>query len=214
MAQKKKKTTAATKRKSTSSRRRKSASSNRITQKRRAQLNQRWAFLSLFLSLLTFLALFRVDAGVINFLGDFARGAVGVGFIVLPFSLILVAGLLIISRGKPVKWRVVCALLIPYLTAAVAHAFVGTTDMSWAEMTASHGGVLAGYPTALLVSGISRIATVILLITATLFVILTAFNLTIMNVYDAVREFIAGMHHEVEYEEYEEEDVVEKEPEI
>ena len=178
MAQKKKKTTAATKRKSTSSRRRKSASSNRITQKRRAQLNQRWAFLSLFLSLLTFLALFRVDAGVINFLGDFARGAVGVGFIVLPFSLILVAGLLIISRGKPVKWRVVCALLIPYLTAAVAHAFVGTTDMSWAEMTASHGGVLAGYPTALLVSGISRIATVILLITATLFVTMLYANLS------------------------------------
>ncbi len=214
MAQKKKKATVATKRKNTSSRRRKSASTNRITQKRRAQLNQRWAFLALFLSLLTFLALFRVDAGVINFLGNFARGAFGVGFIVLPFSLILVAGLLIISRGKPVKWRVVCALLIPYLAAAVAHAFVGTCDMSWAGMTASHGGVLAGYPTALLVNGISRIATVILLITATLFVLLTAFNLTIMNVYDAVRSFISGMHHEVEYEEYEEEDVVEKEPEI
>ncbi len=214
MAQKKKKTAAATKKKGASSRRRKAASSNRITQKRRAQLNQRWAFLALFLSLLTFLALFRVDAGVINFLGDFARGAVGVGFIVLPFALILVAGLLIISRGKPVKWRVVCALLIPYLTAAVAHAFVGTTDMLWSEMTASHGGVLAGYPTALLVNGISRIATVILLITAALFVLLTAFNLTIMNVYDAVRSVIAGMHHEVEYEEYEEEDEVEKEPEI
>ena len=213
MAQKKK-TAAATKRKNTSSRRKKAASSNRITQKRRAQLNQRWAFLALFISLLTFLALFRVDAGIINFLGNFARGTVGVGFIVLPFSLILVAGLLIISRGKPVKWRVVCALLIPYLTAAVAHAFVGTTDMSWAEMTASHGGVLAGYPTALLITGISRIATVILLITATLFVLLTAFNLTIMNVYDAIRSFVSGMHHEVEYEEYEEEDVVEKEPEI
>ena len=214
MAQKKKKTAAAPKRKSTSSRRKKTAASKRITQKRRAQLNQRWAFLALFLSLLTFLALFRVDAGVINFLGNFARGAVGVGFIVLPFALILVAGLLIISRGKPVKWRVVCALLIPYLSAAVAHAFVGTTDLSWAEMTASHGGVLAGYPTALLITGISRIATVILLITAALFVLLTAFNLTIMNVYDAIRSFISGMHHEVEYEEYEEEDVVEKEPEI
>ncbi len=213
MAQKKK-TAAAPKKKGSSSRRKKAASSNRITQKRRAQLNQRWAFLALFISLLTFLALFRVDAGVINFLGNFARAAVGVGFIVLPFALILVAGLLIISRGKPVKWRVVCALLIPYLTAAVAHAFVGTTDMSWAEMTASHGGVLAGYPTALMINGISRIATVILLITATLFVLLTAFNLTIMNVYDAVRSFISGMHHEVEYEEYEEEDVVEKEPEI
>ena len=47
-----------------------------------------------------------------------------------------------------------------------------------------------------------------------MFVLLTAFNLTIMNVYDALRSFFAGMHHEVEYEEYEEEEVVEKEPEI
>ncbi|MBQ8004599.1 MAG: DNA translocase FtsK, partial [Oscillospiraceae bacterium] len=52
------------------------------------------------------------------------------------------------------------------------------------------------------------------LITASVFVLLTAFNLTIMNVYDALRSFFAGMHHEVEYEEYEEEEVVEKEPEI
>ncbi len=213
MAQKKK-TAAQTKRKSTSARRKKPQSGGRITQKRRAQLNQRWAFLALFVSLLMFLALFRVDAGVINFLGSVMRGAIGVGFIVLPFALILVAGLLIISRGKPVKWRVVCAILIPYLAAAVAHAFVGTCDMAWSEMASSHGGVLAGYPTALLVNGISRIATVILLITASLFVLLTAFNLTIMNVYDALRSFFAGMHHEVEYEEYEEEEEIEKKPEI
>ncbi|MBQ8004163.1 MAG: hypothetical protein IJ299_03635, partial [Oscillospiraceae bacterium] len=143
MAQKKK-TSAQTRQKTTSARRKKPQSGGRITQKRRAQLNQRWAFLALFVSLLMFLALFRVDAGVINFLGNVARGAIGVGFIVLPFALILAAGLLIVSRGKPVKWRVVCALLIPYFAASVAHAFVGTCDMAWGEMVSSHGGVLAG----------------------------------------------------------------------
>jgi len=212
MAQKKKKATQ-TKAKKTSTRRKKT-NSTKITQKRRAQLNQRWAFLVLFLSLLTFLALFKVDAGIINFIENFVRGSIGVGFIVLPFALILVAALLVISRGKPIKWRVVSALFIPYLVAAAAHAFVGIDEFSWDLMVASHGGVLAGYPTALLINGISRIATVILLITALLFVLLTAFNLTIMNVYDAVRDFFAGMHHEVEYEEYEEEEEVEEKTEI
>ena len=180
MAQKKKKATQI-KAKKTSTRRKKT-NSTKITQKRRAQLNQRWACLVLFLSLLTFLALFKVDAGIINFIENFVRGSIGVGFIVLPFALILVAALLVISRGKPIKWRVVSALFIPYLVAAAAHAFVGIDEFSWDLMVASHGGVLAGYPTALLINGISRIATVILLITALLFVLLTAFNLTIMNV--------------------------------
>ncbi len=217
MAQKKKKTTSARRKTSSSSRRK--TTNTRITQKRRAQLDQRWAFLMFFLSLLTFLALFKVDAGVINFLGSVMSGAIGIGFLVLPFSLLLAGALLIICRGRPIKWRVVAALLIPYLIGAVSHAFVGPTDLDWGVMVEAGqslrgGGVLAGYPTALLVSGISRIATVILFVTATLFVILTAFNLTIMATVDAVRAFFAGMHHEVEYEEYEEEEEIEKKPEI
>lgn len=217
MAQKKKKTTSARRKTSSSSRRK--TTNTRITQKRRAQLDQRWAFLLFFLSLLTFLALFKVDAGVINFLGSVMSGAIGIGFLVLPFSLLLAGALLIICRGRPIKWRVVSALLLPYLIGAVSHAFVGPTELDWSVMVEAGqslrgGGVLAGYPTALLVSGISRIATVILFVTATLFVILTAFNLTIMATVDAIREFFAGMHHEVEYEEYEEEEEIEKKPEI
>lgn len=212
MAQKKRKTTASAKKKPSS--RRKKSTGTRITQKRRAQLNQRWAFLALFCALFSFFALFHVEGFILTPIGDFIRGSIGVGFIILPFALILAAVLLIISRGKPVKWRVICALAIPYLIAAVAHAFVGTQELLWDVMVSSHGGVLAGYPIALLISGISRPLTAVLFVAITLFVILSAFNLTVMNVYDALRLFFAGMHHEVEYEEYEDEEVVEKKPEI
>lgn len=211
MAQTKKKTNT-TQPKKTAKRRRKSQTTH-ITQKRRAQLNQRWAFASLFISLLLFLALFGVDAKVINLLGEFLRASIGIGFIILPFALVLVAVLLIISRGKPIKWRVVSALMIPYCIAAVGHAFVGTDEMTWQAMTDSCGGVLAGYPTALLISGISRIATSILFVMAALFVILSAFNLTIINVYDYLREVFAGMHKEVDYEDEEEPEVEEVKPE-
>lgn len=181
----------------------KKPASTRITQKRRAQLNQRWAFLVLFISLLTFLALFRVDAGVINFIGNVLRGGIGVGFIVFPFALVLVAVLLFISRGKPVKWRVISALLIPYAVAGLAHSLVGTENLVWAEMVNSHGGVLAGYPAALLVGWISPVATVILFVMALLFLVFTAFDITVMSAYDAIRAFFAGMYKEVEYDEEE-----------
>lgn len=63
---KKRKTTSqATARKRTS-RGKRTSSPKRITQKKRAQLNQIWAFVSFFFALLTFLALFRVDAGFVN----------------------------------------------------------------------------------------------------------------------------------------------------
>ena len=211
MAQTKKKTNTTQPRRTTKKRRK--TQTAHITQKRRAQLNQRWAFASLFVSLLLFLALFRVDAKVINLLGDFLRASIGIGFIILPFALVLVAVLLIISRGKPIKWRVVSALMIPYCIAAVGHAFAGTVDMSWDAMTSSCGGVLAGYPTAWLIGGISRIATSILFVMAALFVILSAFDLTIVNVYDYLKDILVGMHKEVDYDEEEESEQEETKPE-
>ncbi len=219
MAQKRKKRTSTAK-KTTASRKRSANSIKKITQKRRAQINQRWAFLLFFLALLTFLSMFRVDAVFVEFIGEISCKAVGIGFFALPFSFLLAGGLLIISRGRPIKWRVLCALLIPYMIGAVSHAFIGTTELDFNSMARSGellrgGGVLAGYPVALLVRGISRIATIILFVMATVFVILTAFNLTVINAYDALRDFLKGMRREVEYDdEYYEEETVEKEPEI
>ena len=211
---KKRKTTAQTTPKRRTSSRKRTKTTTRITQKRRAQLNQRWAFVAFFFSLLTFLALFKVEAGFVKFIGTVVSSSLGVGFLLLPFALIMVGVLLIICRGKPIKGRVIATLLIPYLVGAVAHAFVGTTDLSFGAMAESGstlcgGGILAGYPAALLVSSISRIATVILFVAATLFVILTAFDLTIMTVYDSLKSFFTGLHYEVEYEE---EDEVEEKP--
>ncbi len=210
---KKRKTTSQTTAKRRTSRGKRTSSPKRITQKRRAQLNQIWAFVSFFFALLTFLALFRVDAGFVNFIGNVFRGAIGTGFIVLPFALVMVGALLIISRGKPIKGRVIATLLIPYFVAAVAHSLVGTEDLSFsaivnAENSYIGGGVLAGYPAALLVSWISPIATVILFVVAALFDILFAFNLTIMGVYDGIRGFFGNLRYEVEYEEEPEEEEV------
>ena len=210
MAQKKKTNT--TQPRKTTRKRRKTQTAH-ITQKRRAQLNQRWAFVALFMSLLSFLALFGVEASLIKALGSFLRASIGIGFFILPFALVLVAVLLIICRGKPIKWRVVSALMIPYCIAAVGHAFVGTVDMSWATMTSSCGGVLAGYPTALFINWISRIATSILFVLVALFVALSAFDLTVINVYDYLRDVFAGMHKEVDYEDEEEPEQEEKKSE-
>ncbi len=216
MAQKKKKTTQSKAvRKSTSSTRRKSSSrkpsNTRITQKRRAQLNQRWAIVVFAIALLAFFALFGAEGVVIEGLRNLMSSAIGVGFMLLPFALVMVGVLLMICRGKPIKGRVIATLLVPYFVGATAHSLVGTTDLVWKSMVESGimltgGGVLAGFPTALLMKWINPIATAILFVAATLFVLLVAFNVTVMGVYDFLKNLFANMHHEVEYDEDDEEE--------
>lgn len=216
MAQTKRKTSS---KKRTASSRRRSASSRKITQKRRAQLNQRWALFMFVPTLLTLLSLFRAEGTLLRPLGDILSGAVGVGFLVLPFAFVFAAVLLMMSRGRPVKWRIVCTFLIPFFVGAVAQAFVGSDEYVWDEVVAAGqilrgGGVLAGYPTILLVRWISRIGTIIFTVLALIFVILVAFDITISTAFESLKKFFSGMRKEVEYEEYEEEDEIEKKPEI
>ncbi len=180
-----------------------------MTQKRRAQLNIRWGFSLLFVAVLAFLALFKVEG--IQWLGKLVSGAIGTGFLVLPFCLILAAYLLFASRGRPIKKRVSCALLIPYLIGAIAHALVGPRKYIWEDMiecgvNLRGGGVLAGYPITWVVSWLSAIGTVILLFAILVFVALAAFNTTIVAAFDALMELFSGINKKVEYEEEPEED--------
>ena len=99
MAQKKKTTSSAVKKKSSS--RAKKNQTAKITQRRRAQLNLRWAVVSALFALLTFFSLLGVEGIGLKAVGDFIRSMLGVGFVILPFSLVLVSTLLIICRGRP-----------------------------------------------------------------------------------------------------------------
>ena len=158
-----------------------------------------------------FLALFGVDAKVIKIIGDIMYKAIGIGFVLMPFCVVFAGVLLLTSRGKPIALRVICALLIPYFAGAVAHSLIGTTELTIEALTDATfgGGLLAGFPVALIKSGISAIPTIILMITAFLFVILTSFDLTIMDVYDFARDIFTGAYKDDEDEDDEEDDEAE-----
>ncbi len=205
MAQKRRRSTTSAKKGTTRRTTRRSTAPKKITQKQRAQINQCWAFLLFLFAFLLFLAMFNVGGVVVGFIGKLACWAIGTGFFVLPFSLTFAGILLIMSRGRPIKWRVLCALITPVLIGALSHALVGTEELSWDAMVKSGeylqgGGVIAGYPAAWIVEGISPIGTVILFVIITLFVILTSFNLTIPMAFDALGIFFSNMHKEVEYD--------------
>ncbi len=221
MAQTKRKTTA--KKKSTTTTRKSTARKNskavyKMTQKERARRNQNWALGLFVLALFLVCAMLGAKAPVLDVINGVVRSCIGVGVFVLPISLIFAGVLLIQSRGKPIKGRVICALLFPLCIGACAHALVGSGDfsLSFSQMAAqgntfTGGGVLAGYITALSIAYISRVATVILVLVATFFVVLNACNITLISIWEKLREMWETRPQGVEYEE-EPEPVAEEKP--
>jgi len=211
VAQTKRKTTAkrkpaATKRKTTA--RKKSKTVYKMTQKERARRNQNWALALFVLALFLVCAMFGAHAPVLDVINASVRGAIGVGVFVLPVSLIFAGFLLIQSRGKPIKGRVICTLLFPLCIGACAHALVGSSNFAlpFSKMAAqgnafTGGGVLAGYLTAISIAYISRVATVILFLIATFFVVLNACNITLISIWEKLREMWENRPQGVEYEE-------------
>lgn len=194
-----------TKRKSTKRR----TAPRKMTQKERARYNSYWAIALCFLALLFLLAIFGVDAVVIGFLGNFAKGICGAGFYTLPVFLVAGAVSLFVCKGKPVKGRVICALLSPILIGCTVHSFTGAKEiLGFAEMYKS-GGVISGYIATLLNSWISPIAAIILFVILTVVIGLASFNITVVTVYEFIRDIVATIPRGVEYEEeetYEEEE--------
>ncbi len=183
----------------------------KMSHKRRVQLNLRWAALLVFVTILVFLSIFKIDALALNFIGEYGSGGFGLGFIVLPFCMIFATGLLVMSRGKPIGRRVFCALLLPYMIGLVSHAFVGVGEidsniMFEAGKKLEGGGVLAGYPAAFLIGVISRPATVILVLAGFIIVAFSACNITVSDAIEKIKELFVGIRTETEYDDEEEYD--------
>lgn len=191
-----------------------------MTQKERARYNGYWACGLCFLALLFLLAIFGVDAVIIGWLGNTAKAICGAGFFAVPIFLVAAAVSLFVCQGRPVKGRVICALLSPILIGCVVHSFIGAGEfLSFGEMLAAGkdltgGGLISGYLTTLSIVGISKIATIILFIILTVIIALASFNITIMTVIEFIREAIANMPRGVEYEEEEETYEEEEEHEV
>ncbi|MEG2569886.1 MAG: DNA translocase FtsK [Clostridia bacterium] len=186
--------------------RRKKPAPRRMTQKQRAHNNHNWAFLLFFLALLALLAVLNIDAVFLKFLGASMRGLIGIGSFAVPICLVIAGVLLILSRGKPIRARVICALITPWLIGCLGHAFIGGREllsvpqMMAAGETLAGGGLLSGYITALGITWISRIATIVLFFVAAIATALAALNMTIMAVYDKVRGIADKIPRGVEYE--------------
>ena len=164
------------------------------------------------LAIFSALGYFHSNGLFIDFFYGLAKGLIGYGYYLLPPMLLWASIVLFFHRGRPVRLRVWCILLLPVLLGALLHMFLAKGTYEWSltlfgalwkgGSTMACGGVLGG----LLGMGFSTIfskvgATLIFVLAATLMV-LTACNTTVSNVVDYFRE--------MPHPEYEEEPIPER----
>ena len=207
------KRTASTVNKSTSTARKTTSSASgsgkRSTQKQQPRPIRRevGAVVCLILAVFAALGYFQLDGIFINFFCHLLEGLIGYGFYLAPVMLLMTSYILAFHRGRPVRLRMWCALLLPVILGAVIHLFaageavypagVKIVSALWKDgLLLKSGGVAAG----LLAIGFKKLfstaGAAIVLIVLGFLMVLGACNRTVLDLADAAKD-----RKRVEYDE-------------
>ncbi|MBQ9973522.1 MAG: DNA translocase FtsK [Oscillospiraceae bacterium] len=155
------------------------------------------AAVCLVLALFTALGYFNIKALFIDLLSALFKGLFGYGFYLVPPVLVLAFYILCFHRGRPVRLRLTCALLMPVFFSILLHLFLGnnydwTKAMAaglWKDGIAFEGGGLVGGFLAIVGRQVCSVpGTVILILVALVFLAPIAFNHSIVELVTYLRE--------------------------
>jgi len=189
----------------------------RITQKERSRYNIFWGIGLIFVAFLLLITIFGAQGSWLSAIAGGIKALIGHGFYVLPVFMIAAAVSLFLSHGKPVKGKVILAFLAPFVVGAMVHSVNGSDQIVSASaliedgMNGNGGGLLSGATAALLIGGISRIATVILFIFLTIIITFASFSVKITDFVKWIKDLIDRFPRGVEYEDEDEEEEEEEE---
>jgi len=149
------------------------------------------------LAVFSFIGYFGSDGAFIGFFRGLGTGLVGPGFFAVSPALLLCAVILGFHRGRPVRFRVVCTLLVPVAIGAIWHLFANRLDYSlsfglfpqlWRDGNdLVAGGAISGTLSEFFTFLFSRVGAAVVFICASLFLIMAAFNRTAAGLIDKIR---------------------------
>ncbi|MFI3253495.1 MAG: DNA translocase FtsK [Eubacteriales bacterium] len=146
-----------------------------------------------FLGLFCLFSFFTQDAWFILIFSNSIKGLVGVGFIPYIPTFFLASFILLCHRGRPVVFRVVSALLVPFFLSCMAYGFLlkdnrpDLTDVVtlWNNGKALSGsGVLGSIVGGLFTIAITGVGTIILFFLCSFLLFLAALNRSVMDLID------------------------------
>ena len=151
------------------------------------------AAVCLLLAIFTCFGYFNIEAIFIDLLCNLLKGLLGYGFWLVPPALLVGSYILAFHRGRPVRLRLTCALLLPLIFSSLFHSLL-VQPQEWnaglwsvlmeSGMAMKSGGALGGMLGQGFVSLFSSLGAVIVFALSGIFVGLAAFNRSIMDVAD------------------------------
>jgi len=149
------------------------------------------------LAIFSFIGYFNADGAFIGLFVGLVRRLVGHGFFALPPVLLLCAAILSFHRGRPVKFRVICTLILTVVTGALVHLFGSASSYVISfKMIADlwqdgekllSGGVISGSLTELFKWLFGKVGAAVVFICAAVFLLMAAFNRTVAGIADSIR---------------------------
>ena len=172
------------------------------------------AVVCLLLAIFAALGYFHIQAIFIDFFCGLVKGLIGYGYLLLPPMLLVASGILAFHRGRPVRLRVWCALLLPVLAGGFFHLLLARGEYAWtAELpkllwtqgeTLASGGVISGVIALGLTAVFSKIGAGIIFVLLGAVLVMVAFRISPTEVVDSLRNRPRA--------EYEEEELPEPRP--
>lgn len=156
------------------------------------------SILCFFLGLFCFIGYFDVDAWFITYFCGFIKGLIGWGYYVFPPALLMCAWSLGFSKGRPVTFRIVSALLVPIFLGALYQMFSQSTDTEMSKQVFStlytsgkimvSGGVISGLFALVLKPAVSIYGAVPVFLLGLIFFALNSAGLTVPKLIEMARE--------------------------
>ncbi len=107
---------------------------------RRSNRREILAGVFLLLGIFSLLGYFRTSGIFIDFFSNLLKGLLGWGFYAVAPVLFLCAVILAFHRGRPVRLRSVCALLLPLAVGALVHLFSGRRRLRYPRICSVSSG--------------------------------------------------------------------------
>ena len=155
------------------------------------------AFVCLFLAIAVVFALFNVDAPFFTLLNNLFSGLIGAGFYVMPVSLFLCFMILLLHDGRPVRARVLYAMLFSVMIGAFIQIVSSRTNVFWSKrifqdlwsggIHGTAGGVLSGLLGLSFQHVLGKVFSAIIFILASLLFLLLCMNMTPFSLARAIR---------------------------
>lgn len=156
------------------------------------------ALVILILGVIAVFGYFPSDGWFINFFCGILKGLVGWGFYILPVAMIYTAIILAFHRGRPVRARVICTMLIPVILGALYQSFLKGTaiiKIDWSMFkhlwvtgkALTSGGAVAGAIGVVITYLLSKVCSIIVFICGIIALVFVSAKISISSIIEKIK---------------------------